>query len=450
MRFIPYIFPKTCTHQNLCIPVRGCACYHICLSYLRNWHGLGIWRIPAFVFFIYIAATGASYAANGAGLHETPLYSTNEAPGLLENLNALLQNLILPNIPGALMLLILSSLFSSINFYTAVKSRRRPFRVMARYLSVWIFVNYCFALLVLLLILPSDLSLSTINKNLFVYCLVATAMPEVAANLRLQLGNSSNALDLYKYKSRVSDLITERLGHSVAEQRMKDLMALAFFYYGRLDLFLEKLAIFRNQENLSNEEISDIEAFAEKLKERPVAGRQSRVIELEREHNKIVPKLIHFFRDDIRTYSMSPVADLMDKLHPLLRIDEARKLMEAGVTTPGGFLRRNRFKSTRKRMASTTGISEGRLSRLYYSTRVTKRKQMKLRMRWLGATAVVCAMVFGAMYWIKIRSLVVYSPNNNSRSEIVVGKLTPDNLHTNGIPGNTSPPADPTPPDNSQ
>lgn len=447
MSFIPFISPKTNAHLNLCIPKQGCAGYCICLPNLRNWLRFRKWGIPAFVFCILIIVTGASYAANGAGLHETPLYSTNEAPGLLENLNALLQNLILPNIPGALMLLILSSLFSSINFYTAVKSRRRPFRVMARYLSAWIFLNYLFALLVLLLILPSDLSLSTINKTLFVYCLVATAMPEVAANLRLQLGNSSNALDLYKYKSRVSDLITERLGHSVAEQRMKDLMALAFFYYGRLDLFLEKLAIFRNQENLSNEEISDIEAFAERLKERPVAGKQSRVMELEREHNKIVPKLIHFFRDDIRTYSMSPVADLMDKLHPLLRIDEARKLIEAGVTTPGGFLRRNRFKSTRKRMASSTGIGEGRLSRLYYSTRVTKRKQMKLRMRWLGATAAVCALVIGAMYWIKIRSLVVYSPDNISRSEIVVNKLPPNSLNPNDIPGITVPPDEPLTPE---
>ena len=447
MHFIPFIFPKTNTHQNLFVQVHGCVCYRCCLPNLRNWLRFGIWRIPVFAFCIYIAVTGASYAANGTGLHETPLYGTNEAPGLLENLNALLQNLILPNVPGALMLLILSSLFSSINFYTAVKSKRRPFRVMARYLSVWIFLNYLFALLVLLLILPSDQSLSTINKTLFVYCLVATAMPEVAANLRLQLGNSANALDLYKYKSRVSDLITERLGHSVAEQRMKDLMALAFFYYGRLDLFLEKLAIFRNQENLSNEEISDIEAFAEKLKERPVAGRQTRVIELEREHSKIVPKLIHFFRDDIRTFSMSPVADLMDKLHPLLRIDEARKLVETGVTTPGGFLRRNRFKSTRKRMASSTGIGEGRLSRLYYSTRVTKKKQLKLRMRWLGATAAVCALVIGAMYWIKIRSLTVYSPDNISRSEIVVHKLNPDSSNPNDNPGNTMPTNEPLPPE---
>ncbi len=395
------------------------------------------WRVRLGVVFLALLLAGAaqlSFAQSNTGLGGGTRYTDKAPSGFLDDLEALLDNLILPNIPGAIMLLFMSSLFSSINFYSAVQSKRRPLRVMTRYLAAWIFFNYLFALIVLVLILPKDMSLSEINKTLFVYCLAATAMPEIAANLKLQLGNSTNAIDLYKYKIKVSDLITERLGSCVAEQRCKELMALAYFYQGRLDRFLDKLAILQNQEDLTREEIDEIGAFAEQLKNSPVDGKASRVIELQNEHHKIVPKLIRFFRDDIRYFVSSPVAEMMARLHPLLGIDEARKLVEAGVTSPRGFLWRGRFKYFRKRLADSTGIDESRLASLYYSTRETEKKRWLARIRWGAVAMAVLIIVLGGISFIQKRTLVGFTPDPTTLGQIVSKPLTPEEINGEATP----------------
>ncbi len=387
----------------------------------RTW--VSIYILLTCSLLLFAAVHDISYAKEQNSSFENNIYENEAPPETIENLKALLKNLIIPNIPGMGMLLVMSSFFSSINFYTAVQQRRHSFHVVTRYLAAWIFFNYLFALLILLLILPADLTLSEINKTLFVYCVVATAMPEIAANLKLQLGNSTSAIDLYKYKIKVSNLITERLGISEAEQRSKELMALAFFYYKRLDQFLDKLLIFSNQENLSAKEIEDIDEFRKKLEEHPVDGRPGRVMQLKREHFKMVPKLIEFFREDIQSFKASPVADLLDKLHPLLDIDEARRLVEAGVTNPRGFLWRYRFKRTRKRLLQNTCIDENRLCILFHSTRVTEKKRLLFRLRWLGTAVSVFFVVMLIIYWIQIRGHINYVVDERTKEHIISKEL---------------------------
>jgi len=396
-----------------------------------------------FFLLLLVPIFGTAYAEEKESLQAASIYtSVQTPPGFWENLTAFFCNLILPNIMGAMVLFIMSSLFSGINFYSAIQMKRHAFRVMARYLVPWIFFNYLFALLVLFLILPENMSLSQVNKTFFVYCLVATAMPEIAANIKLQLGNSSNAIDLYKYKSRVSDLITERLDVSVTEQQSKELMALAFFYYENLDQFLTKLTIFCNQDNLTDEDINNVNALREKIKRHPVDGKAARVMELEREHHSIVPKLIEFFREDIHRFLASPVADLMDKLSPLLSIAEARKLVEMGVTNPGCFLWRCRFNGMRKRLSEKTGIDETRLSSLYFSTRATQRKRSLFLLKCIIIVAAVVITATGFIYRIQIRR-PSFIPGQNNTNQIITKTLPAAGTLQPEITSPSSKPADP-------
>jgi len=405
-------------------------------------------RAFALIFFLLllIPVSGMVYAGEMEILPAASPYTiARTPPGILDNLNAFFHNLILPNIIGAIVLFIMSSLFSGINFYTAIQMKQQTFRVMARYLVTWIFFNYMFALLVLFLILPNDMSLSPVNKTLIVYCLVATAMPEIAANLKLQLGNSTNAIDLYQYKNRVSDLITERLEVSVTEQQNKELMALTFFYYGNSDQFLTKLTIFCNQDNLTDEDINNVNALREKIKMHPVDGKAGRVMDLEREYHKTVPKLIEFFREDIHRFLASPVADLMDKLSPLLDIAEARKLVEMGVTTPWCFLCRCRFNWMRKRLSEKTGIDEARLSSLYFSTRATQRKRSLFQLKWIIIVVVVASIATGFIYGIQIRKPSL-NPDINIINQIIEKPLPATGTVQPEMKSPSSTPADPSAP----
>jgi hypothetical protein len=116
-------------------------------------------------------------------------YQPDVASGVVANLGRLFHTKIAPSLPGALLLLVLSVLFSTINFYAELRGRQRSLRPGLRYLVLWIFVNYVFALLFLVLILPDGMSLATISRTLVMYCLVATACPSSARTC----GSSSDA-----------------------------------------------------------------------------------------------------------------------------------------------------------------------------------------------------------------------------------------------------------------
>src|SRR5262245_6644631 len=185
----------------------------------------------------------------------TAVYRNDAPKGRLEDLRQLATTKIVPALPGALFLLGLSLLFSTINFYTELRRRQRDLHQAFRYLLVWSFVNYVFALLFLTLIVPDEVSLASVNRTLLMYCLVATALPELSANIRLQLGRSDQrALDLYKYKMKVSDLIARRMDRASSRAQSADRAFLEAHYESRPEEFVRRFRIFLQTGRLSEAE----------------------------------------------------------------------------------------------------------------------------------------------------------------------------------------------------
>jgi hypothetical protein len=61
--------------------------------------------------------------------------------------------------------------------------------------------------------------------------------------------------------------------------------------------------------------------------------------------------------------------------------------------------------------------------------------------KWVGAAAAVLAVATGAIYWIQMRSLVVFRPDDTIKSGIVSKALPKDELP---LEGETDPSAAPT------
>jgi hypothetical protein len=302
-------------------------------------------------------------------------------------------NEILLNSPGLLLLLALSMLFGSINFFKDISAPRvHPGRRIGRCLFVWLTANYLFALLFLFLILPDDIGLKAVDKTLFVYCIIATALPEVATNIRLSIGKTDNSLDLYQYKEQVSEIISDRLKFSHDSYRSRQLVCLSYYFYDRLPDFLDRLTIFENQVSLTPEELESLEALKIKLNSKPVGGEVQNVLRLQQQHKILEPKLLSFFDSDIRYFKNSPVSELMRKLGPLLKVDEARKLVSLGITNTTWFLFRCHAPSFRKKITASTEIESNRIENIYH----TNRFQVRKRFRRMG----VWAISFLAAVWL--------------------------------------------------
>src|SRR3989442_8697964 len=91
------------------------------------------------------------------------LYRSEEAGSPIENLGTLFTRKIVPALPGAGLLLLLSTMFSSINFYSEVRGEQRSLARTWKYLLFWVTVNYTFSLILLFLILPEKLSLANVT-----------------------------------------------------------------------------------------------------------------------------------------------------------------------------------------------------------------------------------------------------------------------------------------------
>ena len=322
-----------------------------------------------------------------------------------ENFGTIISELLLPNIFGAILLLALSAFFSSINFYKDVPSRQfnKGHRV-GRYLAAWIVANYIFALLFLLLILPDNVSLSSVDKTLFVYCLIATALPELATNIKLSLGKTRESLDLYKYKEQLSLLISDRAKQSCEDYRSQQLVNLSYYYYDRASDFLDRLDIFQNQAELSAEESESLDRLKVGLEKDPIRGRAHRVLPLQREHMILVPRLLRFFESDIRKFNDSPIADLMKKLGPRMKIHEARALVDSGVTSSTWFLIRCHLPIYRRHLADRTGIERSRIDLLYHSSRFVARKRRRRGYAWVISTSFVLVLTVALFSWHESRT----------------------------------------------
>ena len=295
---------------------------------------------------------------------------TVEQKPLQEKIVNLLQEKLLPNLPGALLLFVFSAFFSSMNFFSEVSEQSRSAISVYKYLSVWILINYLFALIILFLILPETVGLKEVNKTLFLSCLLATAIPEISANLRLQLGKSNRALDLYKYKLKISGLISQKVTQANIERRSQQLISLALYYSNRMDQFRQKLQILMGQSDLTEEEKEGLKSLMEF-----VSG-QSANMTIEQavstvlvRFQSVIPKLLDFFHVDVARFERSPVSLLMKGLQPLLTVDEARRLVEVGIVSPAKFSIRCATEAKRQDLAEKTGIDMRRITMLYFSSR---------------------------------------------------------------------------------
>jgi len=291
--------------------------------------------------------------------------------------------------------------------------------------------NYFFALIILLLMLPEDETLETIDRGIFLYALLATALPEISSNLRLQLGQSSRMLDLYKYKKRVSDMISERLEKSSREVKDRELELLTYYFTGRLEQFENKLVLF-SQRDFTKEEKTDLTALIKEVhdgveqEKGEEKGKGETVAHLLVNHSLVLPKLLEFFQNDMRTIQGSPVVQLISGLQPLLTLTESRALVQSGITTPGAFVRRCWFSFRRTSLAQKTGLDQERIELIYRTTRGIIRGRRRSRAKWAFAVVVLILVItnLGALYGGRLHIIVSQTTADNA-IEVDLGELLP-------------------------
>jgi hypothetical protein len=335
----------------------------------------------------------------------------NEQVGttLTDKLQTLLNRRILPALPGSLLLLFFSLLFSSINFYGILPQKQHSLKRSWKYLLWWVIVNYIFAMIFLLLILPSGVSLTNLNKTLLLYCLVATALPELSANIKLQFGKFENqSLNLYKYKNKISDIIAKQLSKSYMNKRREDLTCLVHFYTDRLDALKNKLTGFLRQINVSTMGDTNFSACIEDVSNTSADS----LISCFTEKEEIMTSLIDHFQDDIDHFKESPVFNLMCALRPQLSVQDARKLVRQGIVSPKQFIRHTLFNFQRRRVATATGIDLDQLRFVHFSTRkVLRRKRLNRLKAVFVSSAIVLAIIF-LIYNQADRSYHNYDPKD--------------------------------------
>lgn len=316
------------------------------------------------------------------------LYRDEERGHAGENVWTLATRKIYPILPGALTLFVFSVLFSTINFYSELSEEQRSVRRTWKYLAAWTLTNYTFALILLLLILPGDVKLTSLTKQLAVYCLAVAALPELGSNIRLQLGKSDRALDLYRYKIQVSGLITRQMQRASHQDQSRDRECLENYYNDGFDALRQRLAAFVKQSDLSEDEQGLV---LTQLKDAPATD-SAALIDLVVARPAMMPQLLDFFREDIEQFRSSPVGTLLDDLQPRLTVREATGLVQNGITSRWGFLWRTSFAFQRRRLAAKTGIADERLRLLYYTTR-----GIGWRRRWTQLKAAIVVLLLAGL-----------------------------------------------------
>jgi hypothetical protein len=328
-------------------------------------------------------------------------YQNDPRDGLSARIGTLLRTRIAPSLPGALLLLGLSVLFSMINFYTELRRRQRGLRRAFRYLLLWVSVNYVFALLFLLLILPEGMGLaSPMSRALLMYCLVATALPELSANIRLQLGRSDErTLDLYKYKLRMSDLITERMDRASAQRQSRDRAFLEAHYESQPDEFVHRFRVFLQEGELSDAE----QTYMHGRMDDPAMKSAPAILAAVGGRPALMRKLLDYFADDVERFRESPKARLLTDIRLDPTRDEVHRLVEAGITTARGFLYRTMFEFQRQKLAGATHITSQRLRELRVSTHDAWRRRRRRQIAAAAAGLIGIAAVVLLLAWLSHR-----------------------------------------------
>lgn len=297
-------------------------------------------------------------------------------------------NNIIPNWEGFLLLLFLSIIFSSINFFTELPDRNKFNKTVVYYLVLWAMVNYIFALILLILILPPDIELGRISKGLFIYCLVATALPELSANLRLQIGQSSSGmLDLHKYKARVSQMITKRLERNAFEYQNRLLKNLLNFYTGRMPEFLKTMKTCSINCDLTDNDKRALDSIIREIEES--ADGEDLLMNVLSRNSGPLPIILEMFKKEIEYFENSTVSILMSRLHPLITVIEARKLVNNNIKSVKKFIVSTVFGFQRRRLSRILNIPEDRIMEIRNVTLSEKRRAFNSRFKWAFAVLLI-------------------------------------------------------------
>lgn len=301
--------------------------------------------------------------------------SANEAPASLSLAIAnTFSELILPNLPGATLLLVISVLISTLTFFADLKRTNLSGKGSSRYLILWIFGNYSFALVLLVLILPEGTRLDQLDRTLLLYCLIASGLPEMSAYLKIQLGNSNKGVNLYKIREIFTDYIARRVNLISENAEWQNLQLFKYIFVKEPSLLNEKLIAFANVCNFPDVEKNEILACLPSANNNDIDACINNLTALD---DAIKDKLFSFFKNDIRRYQSSSSAKLVRNLYPPLSATEAQNLVVQGVISPFRFLLRTLARSQRQKLASLTHIEDSKLALLHNELRGSYRAKFR-------------------------------------------------------------------------
>ena len=282
--------------------------------------------------------------------------------------------LILPNLPGALLLLVISILISTLTFFADLKRSNLSGKGSRRYLILWIFGNYSFALLLLVLILPEGTRLDQLDRTLLLYCLIASGLPEMSAYLKIQLGNSNKGVNLYKIREMFTDYISRRVNLISENAEWQNLQLFKYIFVDKLSILDEKLIAFANVCNFTDAEKNEILASLPSANNNDIDSCINNLTALD---DTIKEKLFSFFKNDIRRYQSSSSAKLVSNLYPPISATEAQNLVVQGIISPFRFLLRTIAKSQRQKLANLTHIEDNKLALLHNELKGSYRAKLR-------------------------------------------------------------------------
>lgn len=272
-----------------------------------------------------------------------------------------LQTNLLENGPGLLLLLFLSTFFSTINFYSSMARADSSLQTSFRYLLAWILVNYTLAMILLFLIIPKEVNLQEISQTMFLYCLIATAFPELAANIKLQMGEGKTALDLMKYKTKVAQYIDDQIARSIERDENYYLWFLESFYNNKPREFEARFTNFVNSRITDQNEI---QIYTELLKANPISSRD--ILSEVRKNPGSKQKLLSFLGDIVENIKSFPEWELITGFNYRLTPADAKALVAANITTVGKLMKLRGKDPDFIDLGQKTNIKPSELNAAYY------------------------------------------------------------------------------------
>lgn len=297
----------------------------------------------------------------------------NSTHSSVSNLRNILDT-ILKSLPGTVVLLIVSVLISTLTFFADLRRSNISGKGSSRYLALWIFGNYSFALVLLILILPEGTSLSSPDRTLLLYCIIASGLPEFSAYMKIQLGDSKNAVDFYRFREKFTQFVAEKIASDEDIYERKIFQLLRFEFDEEPEHLNDKLITFTNVCDFSDNEKTEILACLPSANENRVDKSVEGLMTL----NPVIKnKLFNFFREDIRRSRASLAAKLVQNLYPPVSAQQARNLVRNGVISPMRFFLRTVGKSQRNKLSGTTNITSDSLALIHNELRGVYREKFK-------------------------------------------------------------------------